>query len=282
MAEVCNRVPMFPPRNFREAIQSFWFTYLLGHLEGSHLGYSPGRLDIVLFPWFEADKNARFEETVALFEELFVKMTQIEYIASLSWQGLGHGNLYQNLILGGADENNQPASNEISMAILQAQINMQMTQPTLSVWWDDRLDKTFLMKAAECVKTGVGYPAFFNQKTYIRHESDTSHLPVGVIRKHSAMGGCTEPTLQGMSYGIVQAGFVNHGKIIDPEKHRECTGRSNKVILDNLACLSLQMKRIIIRFPLIPGIADDSGYPIDRLKQVEDLFVPFIRNPINN
>jgi len=215
MAEICNRVPMEPPRNFREAIQSFWFTYLLGHLEGSHLGYSPGRLDMVLFPWFAADKNARFEDAVALFEELFVKMTQIEYIASLSWQGLGHGNLYQNLILGGADENNQPASNEISMAILQAQINMQMTQPTLSVWYDDRLDKAFLMKAAECVKTGVGYPAFFNQKTYIKHESDTSHLPVEVIRKYSAMGGCTEPTLQGMSYGIVQAGFVNHGKIID-------------------------------------------------------------------
>ena len=36
-----------------------------------------------------------------------------------------------------------------------------------------------------------------------------------MIRKYCAMGGCTEPTLQGMSYGIVQAGFVNHGKIID-------------------------------------------------------------------
>jgi len=104
MAEICNRVPMLPPRNFREAVQSFWFTYLLGHLEGSHLGFSPGRLDMVLYPWYKADKNARFEDAVALFEELFVKMTQIEYIANLSWQGLGHGNLYQNLILGGADE----------------------------------------------------------------------------------------------------------------------------------------------------------------------------------
>jgi indoleacetate decarboxylase len=215
MAEICNSVPMERPRNFREAVQSFWFTYLLGHLEGSHLGYSPGRLDMVLYPWFEADENIRFEDAVALFEELFVKMTQIEYIASLSWQGLGHGNLYQNLILGGVDENDLPASNEISMAIIQAQINMQMTQPTLSVWYDDRLNKAFLMKAAECVKTGVGYPAFFNQKTYVQHESDTNHLPLDVIRKYSAMGGCTEPTLQGMSYGIVQAGFVNHGKLID-------------------------------------------------------------------
>jgi len=215
MAEICSRVPLSPPRNFREAVQSFWFTYLLGHMEGSHLGFSPGRLDQVLIPYYKNDPEITPEKAIPLFEELFVKMTQIEYIASLSWQGLGHGNLYQNLILGGVDENGQPADNELSRIILQAQINMQMTQPTLSVWWDDNLDKEFLMKAAECVKTGVGYPAFFNQKVYIEHERRNSGLPLDVIRRHAAMGGCTEPTLQGMSYGIVQAGFVNHGKIID-------------------------------------------------------------------
>ncbi len=215
MARVCRQVPMEPPRDFREAVQSFWFTYLLGHIEGSHLGYSPGRLDMVLYPYYKNDPDITPGKAVALFEELFVKMTQIEYIASLSWQGLGHGNLYQNLILGGVDENGERADNEVSMAILQAQINMQLTQPTLSVWWDEKLDPAFLLKASECVKTGVGYPAFFNQSTYVQHELKTSGLSLQTIRKHCAIGGCTEPTLQGMSYGIVQAGFVNHGKIID-------------------------------------------------------------------
>ena len=70
-------------------MQSFWFTYLLGHLEGAHLGYSPGRLDQVLFPYYTQDGTVTRDEAVELFEELFVKMTQIEYIASLSWQGLG-------------------------------------------------------------------------------------------------------------------------------------------------------------------------------------------------
>ncbi len=215
MAESCRRVPAEPPRTFREALQSFWFTYLLGHIEGSHLGYSPGRLDQVLNPYFQADASVSYDEAVELFEELFVKMTQIEYVASLSWQGLGHGNLYQNLILGGVDEAGRPADNELSRVILDAQIRMQMTQPTLSVWYDDQLSPAFLMKAAECVKTGVGYPAFFNQKTYIEHERKTSGLPVELIRKHAAIGGCTEPTLQGLSYGVVQAGFVNHGKLLD-------------------------------------------------------------------
>lgn len=219
MAAVCARVPAEPPRTFREAIQSFWFTYLLGHLEGAHLGYSPGRVDMLLGPYYDADPTITFDQAVELFEELFVKMTQIEYIASMSWQGLGHGNLFQNLILGGVDEDSRPADNEVSLAVLQAQINMQMTQPTLSVWYDESLSEAFLLKAAECVKTGVGYPAFFNQRTYVAHETATSGVPLEVARRHAAMGGCTEPVLGGMSYGVVQAGFVNHGKLIDLLMH---------------------------------------------------------------
>jgi formate C-acetyltransferase/4-hydroxyphenylacetate decarboxylase large subunit len=215
MVDACRHVPAQPPRNFREALQSFWFTYLLGHIEGSHLGYSPGRLDQVLYPYYANDDSVGYDEAVALLEELFVKMTQIEYIASLSWQGLGNGNLYQNLILGGVDDKGGPADNELSLAMLDAQIHMQMTQPTLSVWYDDGLSEAFLLKAVECVKTGVGYPAFFNQRVFTEHERRTSGLPLEVIRKHAAIGGCTEPTLQGMSYGIVQAGFVNHGKLLD-------------------------------------------------------------------
>ena len=215
MAAACRRVPAQTPRDFREALQAFWFTYLLGHLEGSHLGYSPGRLDQLLHPYFENNGTCGYNEAVELFEELFVKMTQIEYLASLSWQGLGHGNLYQNCILGGVDAEGKPADNGTSLAILDAQIHVQMTQPTLSVWYDGSLSERFLLKAVQCVKTGCGYPAFFNQKTYVEHERRTSGLPLGTIRKQAAIGGCTEPVLQGMSYGVVQAGFVNHGKLLD-------------------------------------------------------------------
>ncbi len=219
LARTGRRVPAHPPRSFREAVQAFWSVYLLGHLEGAHLGYSPGRLDQTLWPFWQADPAADFDEAVELFEELFVKMTQIEYVASLSWQGLGHGNLYQNLILGGVDGASRPADNELSLAMLQAAINVQTTQPTLSVWWHPSLSKRFLSKAAECVKTGVGYPAFFNQRVYVAHEMATSGLPEETVLSRAAIGGCTEPVLAGMSYGVVQPGFVNHGKLLDLALH---------------------------------------------------------------
>jgi pyruvate formate lyase activating enzyme len=50
--------------------------------------------------------------------------------------------------------------------------------------------------------------------------------------------------------------FLFDIKLIDPEKHRQYTGRSNQLILDNLAFLALTRQSIRVRFPLIPGITD--------------------------
>ncbi len=218
IADCCEHVPANPPRSFREAMQAFWFIYLAGHIEGAQLGYSPGRFDRYMYPYFKKDMESgkiTSEEVLELLEALRIKMTEIEYMASFSWEGLGSGNLYQNMMLGGLDENGHPADNELSILILQSAINCQTTQPTLSIWYDDRLSDPFLMKAIECVKTGVGFPAFFNTKIYMQHELEKSHLPLATIRKYAAMGGCTEPTLEGMSYGVVQAGFINHAKIFE-------------------------------------------------------------------
>ncbi|MBM4402886.1 MAG: hypothetical protein FJ042_00620 [Candidatus Cloacimonetes bacterium] len=218
IARICHQVPANPPQSFREAMQAWWFIYLAGHIEGAHLGYSPGRFDRYMYPYYQRDLDKGLitpEAALELLEALRIKMTEIEYMASFSWEGLGSGNLYQNMILGGLDEAGRPADNALSLLILQSAINCQTTQPTLSIWYDDRLSDEFLMKAIECVKTGVGFPAFFNTGIYLQHELEKSKLPLATIRKYAAMGGCTEPTMEGMSYGIVQAGFINHAKLFE-------------------------------------------------------------------
>ena len=216
--ERCSFVPANAPRNFKEALQTFWFIYLAGHIEGAHLGYSPGRFDRYMYPFYKNDIDNGLitgEGVLELMEMLRIKMTEIEYVASFSWAGLGSGNLFQNMMLGGVDENGHCGDNELSLLILQAAINCKTTQPTLSIWYDDSLSEKFLLKAIECVKTGCGFPAWFNLKIYIQHEIQKSKLPIPLIRKYAAMGGCTEPTMEGMSYGIVQAGFINHGKLFE-------------------------------------------------------------------
>ena len=51
--------------------------------------------------------------------------------------------------------------------------------------------------------------------------------------------------------------FLYDLKHMDPEKHAEFTGVSNKKILANLKILSRQGSEIIVRFPIIPGFNSD-------------------------
>ncbi len=52
--------------------------------------------------------------------------------------------------------------------------------------------------------------------------------------------------------------FLYDLKIMDSERHKKYTGVFNEIILENLKKLSSVHNNIFIRFPIIPGINDDS------------------------
>ena len=56
-------------------------------------------------------------------------------------------------------------------------------------------------------------------------------------------------------------------KVLDDQKHKQFTGVSNQLILDNLQKLNQQGKKIWLRFPVIPEINDD----MDNLNAIIDL-----------
>lgn len=61
--------------------------------------------------------------------------------------------------------------------------------------------------------------------------------------------------------------FLYDIKHLNDEKHRNYTGVSNKQVLDNLAFILENGKRVIIRYPVIPGLNDESS----QLKALEML-----------
>ena len=50
--------------------------------------------------------------------------------------------------------------------------------------------------------------------------------------------------------------FLYDIKAIDPAVHKHCTGRDNKLILDNLSWLCQEGHRVEIRYPYVPGWND--------------------------
>jgi len=71
--------------------------------------------------------------------------------------------------------------------------------------------------------------------------------------------------------------FLYDVKLVDADRHREWTGVSNDLILDNLRRLSSLGKRIFVRYPLIPSVNDSSediellGRLASNLKSVEEV-----------
>ena len=73
--------------------------------------------------------------------------------------------------------------------------------------------------------------------------------------------------------------FLYDLKLINDEKHAKFTGVSNKLILENLKRLSDNGQKIIVRFPLVPGVNDDEkdvlelGGFVSSLKDVKELSI---------
>ncbi len=82
--------------------------------------------------------------------------------------------------------------------------------------------------------------------------------------------------------------FLYDLKLMDSEKHKQFTGVSNHLILNNLEYLARSGARVIIRFPLIPGINDDDenidlvGMYLRILPEIESVHIlPYHRHQEN-
>ena len=194
-----------------------------------------------MYPFYKKDieqKKITREKAIELLECLRVKHTEIQRALPTVWEGVLSQNTFQNLVLGGCTSEGEDASNEFSMLILESAINMQTNQPTLSVRYNDKLDDTFLLKAVELVKTGVGMPAWFNDRVAIPHLLNHFQASIEDARDWT-IGGCSDITIPSKSYSMIPIplGFTNIAKFFeltlyngkDPQSGKQLSIKSGDV-----------------------------------------------------
>ena len=200
IAEHCEWVPANPPRTFREAMQTLWFTHLIVQLESNGHSISYGRFDQYMYPFYKKDIEAGRitpEEVVELLECLWIKSTEINKLKS--WMAtrvvLGYI-MFQNLTLGGQTKDGQSAINDLSWLALEATSNQKLTQPSVSVRYWDNMPEDFLLKSCEVINIHRGgQPAMFNDEVII-----PSQLAVNFSLEDAynySICGCVEPTVGG-------------------------------------------------------------------------------------
>ncbi len=164
IVKICEWVPENPARTFHEALQSLWFTHLCVEIENNSFGYSLGRMDQYLYPFYKEDIEERRitrEQTAELLACLWLKFNTIHWITKWSIAAIIQTSNFQNITISGRDSEGSDASNELSRLIVEVDTALKLPQPTLSLRYHDCIDEDFLFKCGEDIATGGGKPAIF-------------------------------------------------------------------------------------------------------------------------
>lgn len=216
VAANCTALAERPAQSFHEALQSLWFLFVILQMESNASSFSPGRLDMVLEPYYRAsaEQGMTNDEALELLECLFLKFNQIVYMRNASsakyFAGFPIG---FNIAVGGQDRAGNNVENELSFLFLQAQEDLGLPQPNLSVrLWENTSDE-LLKKAVRVVSKGSGMPQFFNDKAVI---PALEHLGVSEEdARDYAIVGCVELTTQGDNLGWSDAAMFNFNKALE-------------------------------------------------------------------
>ena len=216
IARVLNKVPYEPAETFFEAVQSFWMIHLALHLESSGHSMSPGRFDQYMYSFYESDlkKGKTREELEETLHFLWLKFFELNKIRDkVSTIAFGGYPMFQNLIVGGINEDGELVVNDLSYLCLEATRQIALPQPSLSIRWNEKADKSFLLAALDTVRIGGGMPAMFNDKTLIGNM-----LAMGYNEREAndyTIVGCSETTGNGNVEPWLTGGFLNVAKVLE-------------------------------------------------------------------
>ena len=211
IAAACRNVPEFGATSFREACQSFWFVQMLLQVESSGHSISPGRFDQYMYPYYKKDLDSgkiTREEAQELMDCIWVKLNDLNKCRdAASAEGFAGYSLFQNLIAGGQDKYGRDATNDLSFMSITATEHVFLPQPSFSVRVWNGTPHEFLIRAAELTRTGIGFPAYYNDEVIIPALQNRG-LSLEDARDYNIIG-CVEPQKSGKTDGWHDAAFFN-------------------------------------------------------------------------
>jgi pyruvate formate-lyase/glycerol dehydratase family glycyl radical enzyme len=168
IAEVCRRVPAHAPRNFWEALQSYWFIHLGVVTElNTWDSFCPGRLDQHLYPFYRRGLEEGSLTPAAakeLLECFWVKFNNQPAPAKVGVTAAESGTYtdFCNINTGGLKADGSSAVNDLTYLILDVIDEMRLLQPSSNLQLSKKSPDRFLKRGLEIVRKGWGQPSIFN------------------------------------------------------------------------------------------------------------------------
>ncbi len=218
VADICLNLSKRAPITFHEAVQSLWFLFVVLHMESNASSFSPGRMDQYLYPYYKRDieqGHLTQQQALEILECLWLKFNQIVYLrnqhSAKYFAGFPIG---FNIAIGGLDEHGNDTYNDLSFLCLDAQYDLGLPQPNLSVRLNKNSTHQLMHEAIKVVAKGSGMPQFFNDEAIVHAMVED----LGIDEKDAlnyAIVGCVELTTHGNNLGWSDAAMFNLNKALE-------------------------------------------------------------------
>jgi trans-4-hydroxy-L-proline dehydratase len=218
IAQICSHVPAHAPRDFREALQYYWFVHLGVTIElNTWDSFCPGHLDRHLHPFYKRQLEERSltrEQAEELLQCLWIKFNNQPAPPKVGVTAAESGTYtdFSQINLGGINEDGSDGVNDVTYLILDVIDEMRLVQPSPSIQVSKKNPDQFIMRAAEIIRTGFGQPSVFNADLIVEELlRQGKSLPDA---RNGGTSGCVETGAFGKESYIL-TGYFNMPKILE-------------------------------------------------------------------
>ncbi len=212
LACICDRVPRQGATTLHEAINALWILQVCIHAENINMAMSPGRLDLILYPYYRADLNqgrTTPERAIELIGSLWLKFNDNTGLVPESSEELfGGAGTVPAVTIGGVDEDGEDAVNDCTYLILRVAELLATRDPSLNARYHRSVNPVaYRDRIAEVIASTRCIPAVYNDESAI-----STLRNQGASLAHArdyAIIGCVELASAGRSYDASSAIILN-------------------------------------------------------------------------
>lgn len=189
-------VPENPPRNFRQAVQALWMAFSFQRLVGNWPGI--GRIDKMLGGFLRrdlADGTITLEQAREWLAHFWINGCDWVGAGRSIVPGSGDAQWYQNIVLGGVDEDGRDVTNEVTYLVLDVVEQLRINEFPIAVRIAEDSPPRLLRRVAQVQRLGGGMIAVYNDRQIVQSLVDFGY-PLTEARDF-ANDGCWEILIPG-------------------------------------------------------------------------------------
>ena len=218
IADAVKHSPEFPPRTLDEAVNAIWIHWVGVHMESSNAGYSLGRMDQWLQPFFESDfaklttqeeKDAYIRHAIELLGCFYINcQDHLPLTPDIGNYLFGGSSSDQAITLGGITPDGEDAVNDMTYVFLKVTEMLSMRDPNVNARYNrEKNSMTYLKRLCEVNVNTTSTPSIHNDTVVMASLVDHNYDPKD-LNDWSATG-CVEPTISGKHLGHTNCMMFN-------------------------------------------------------------------------